>query len=146
MLLLVQLALAIALVAAALAIVVLWLLLLAFSYGGESGLMPWVGAGIVLYGLWVVALAIVVGAAGIFWLSRLAPYVSPKWRKSAAGFRWVATVTLGIGFVAAVGALAAEKLHPKDPFDGCVSYRDAAASAAVAASGAKPEVDCPVRK
>lgn len=103
MLLLVQLALSIALVTAALAIVVLWLLLLAFSYGGQSGLMPWVGAGIVLYGLWVVALAIAVGASGIFWLYSLASYVSPKWRKTVTVFQWVATATLGIGFVVAVG-------------------------------------------
>jgi hypothetical protein len=81
MLLLVQLALAIALVTAALATVLLWLLLLGFSYGGQSGLMPWVGAGIVLYGLWVVALAIAVGAPGILWLSGLTPHVSPRWRK-----------------------------------------------------------------
>ena len=146
MLLLVQLVLAIALVAAALATVLLWLLLLGFSYGGQSGLMPWVGAGVVLYGLWVVALAIAVGAPGILWLSSLVPHVSPRWRKMLAAFRWVSTATLGIGFIAAVGALSAEKLRPKDPFDGCVSYRDAAASAAMATSGAKPEVDCPVRK
>lgn len=143
MLFLVQLALASLLIAAAATIVFLWLLLLTLSYSGQSGLMPWVAAGVVLYGLAFIALATVIGAPGILWANHLARRAPPMWRRVAKGSGWFGTAALGLGFAAAVAVLATEKLRAKDPLDGCVSYRDPAASAAMAAPGAKPEIDCP---
>jgi hypothetical protein len=143
MLLRAQLIVASLLVSAASALVLLWLLLLTQAYDGQSGLMPWVAAGVVLYGLAFNVTAAAVGVPGILWANQLEPRVSPAWGRVAKAVARGGTATLALGFVVAVSVLAREQLRAKDPHNGCVSYRDAAASAAMAASGAKPENDCP---
>lgn len=140
-----QLAIACLLVAAASVIVVLWLLLLALSYSALSGLMPWVAAGVVLYGWLLVAIAAAIGVPGVLWSGYLAQRISPGLSKVAHLTRRVGAATLGLGFITSAAVLVFEQSRPKDPYDGCVSYRTAAASAAMSAPGAKPEVDCPSR-
>jgi len=83
MLLLVQFVFASLLIAAASAMVLMWLLLLTVSYGGQSGLMPWTAAGVVLYGLVFIAFAAMIGVPGIAWAKHLANGVSPKWQRIA---------------------------------------------------------------
>jgi hypothetical protein len=146
MLLPAQLILASLLVAAASAVVLMWLLLLTLSYGGQSGLMPWVAAGVILYGLAFNVAAAVVGVPGIFWANHLKPRASPKWARVAKAVVLIGTATLVLGFLVAVSVLVREQMRAKDPHNGCVSYRDAAASAALATSGVKPENDCPRRE
>jgi hypothetical protein len=100
-----QIALAGLLIAAASSLVLLWLSLLALSYGGKSGLMPWTGAGVILFGLIFVAIAAIVGVPGILWANNLARDVPPKWQRIAKAPGWIGTATLVIGFVAAIVAL-----------------------------------------
>jgi hypothetical protein len=133
------------LVAASCAVVLLWLLLLVQAYSAQSGLMPWVAAGIVLYGLIFVGIAAVVGLPGILWARSLAVNVPPKWRRLAQAPSWVGTTILVCGLGTAVLVLVAEQFRPKDPNNGCVSWRSAEASAAMAAGGPSG-VDCPARK
>ena len=145
MLVVAQFACATLLIGAASAIVLLWLLLLGQSYAGQSGLMPWVAAGIVLYGLLVVGAAAFVGVPGILWARYLAASVPPKWRRLARAPGWIGTATLLCGVVVAVLVLVGEQFRPKDPTNGCVSWRSPEASAAMGA-GAPSGTDCPVRK
>jgi hypothetical protein len=126
-------------------VVLLWLLLLAQSYSGQSGLMPWVAAGIVLYGLIFVGIAALVGLPGILWARSLAVSVEPKGRRFAQALSWIGTTFLVFGLGTAVLVLVGEQFSPKDPTNGCVSWRSAEASAAMAA-GSPSGVDCPARK
>ena len=134
------------LIAAASAMVLLYLLLLALSYSGHSGLMPWVEAGVVLYGLAFIAFTAVIGVPGILWANHLARAVAPKWRRISKVPGWIGSAVLVLGFSAAIALLVREQFRVKSPYDGCVSYRDAAASAAMLTSGASPGVDCPTGK
>ena len=145
MLLLVQFVCATALVAASSAIVLLWLVSLVLSYSGESGLLPWVAAGVILYGFAFVGFAALLGVPGILWARHLVGIASPKWRQVARAPGWIGTAILLCGSAAAVMVLVAEQFRPKDPNDGCVSWRDPAASAAIAA-GAESGKDCPALK
>ena len=140
-----QLAMACSLVASASGLVLLWALLLAMSYSAQSGLMPWVAAGIVLYGWVLVVLAAIVGVPGILWASHVADRVSPALGRVAVTARRIGTGALTIGLAAAVAVPIAEQLRPKNPHDGCVIYRTEAASAALAAAGASAPNDCPAK-
>lgn len=131
------------LIAAASAMVLLWLFLLAISYGGQSGLMPWVAAGVILYGTAFVAVAAVVGMPGIIWARHLARIAPPRWQALAKASSWIGTSLLLLGLGVSVAVLAVEQLSSKPQSSACVSYRDAAASAAMAASGAESIPDCP---
>jgi hypothetical protein len=145
MLFVAQLVCATLLTATGCAVVLLWLLLLVQSYAGQSGLMPWVAAGIVLYGLIFVAIAAFVGLPGILWARSLAVNVPPKWRRLAQAPSWIGMTILVCGLSTAVLVLVGEQFRPKDPTNGCVSWRSAEASAAMAARGPSG-VDCPARK
>ena len=134
------------LIATASAMVLLYLVLVAMAYFGQSGLMPWVEAGMVLYGLGFVAVIAMIGVPGIFWANHLARVVAPKWQRISKIPGWIGTGVFVLGFSAATALLVREQFRPRNPYDGCVSYRDAAASAARLAPGARPEVDCPVGK
>jgi hypothetical protein len=94
-----QIAFASLLIAASSSLVLLWLSLLALSYGGESGLMPWTGAGVILFGLIFVAIAAIVGVPGILWANNLARGVPPMWQRIAKAPGWIGSATLVIGFV-----------------------------------------------
>ena len=99
------------LIGAASAIVLLWLLLLGQSYVGQSGLMPWIAAGIVLYGLFFVGAAAIVGVPGILWARYLVASVPPKWRRLARAPGWIGMATLLCGVVVAVLVLVGEHLR-----------------------------------
>lgn len=77
----IPIAVASTLVTASSDLVILWLSLPALSYGGQSGLMPWIGAGLILFGLVVVAIAAVAGVPGILWANHPARDVAPKWQR-----------------------------------------------------------------
>ena len=126
-------------------VVLLWLLLLVQSYGGQSGLMPWAAGGIILYGLIFVGIAALVGLPGILWARSLAVNVRPKWRRLAQTPSWIGMTVLVCGLGAAVLVLVGEQFRPKDPTNGCVSWRSAEASAAMAAGGPSG-VDCPAKR
>lgn len=132
------------LIAVSSAVVLLWLLLLAMSYRA-SGLMPWVAAGVVLYGLAFIAVAAVAGVPGILWAKHIASAVPPSWRRVTKVAERTGTSVLLCGLGVALAVLVGEQFRPKNPTDGCVSWRSAAASAALAAGG-RPGVDCPVQK
>jgi hypothetical protein len=100
-----QIAFACLLIAAACSLVLVWLLLLALSHGGQSGLMPWVAAGVILYGLVFVAIAAIVGVPGILWVNNLARDVPPKWQRVAKAPSWIGTATLVLGFATAIVVL-----------------------------------------
>ena len=142
MLLLVQFICATVLVIVSSAIVLLWLVSLVLSYSGESGLMPWVAAGVILYGLAFVGFAALFGVPGILWARHLVGTVSPKWRHVARAPGWIGTAILLCGLGAAVIVLAAEQFRLKDPNEGCVSWRDPATSARAPSAGK----DCPAPK
>ena len=142
MLFVAQIAVAALLVAGASVVVLVYLLLLTQSYGGQGGVMPWVAAGVVMYGLFFVGIAALAGVPGILWSRRLAARAPEKWRRLARVPGQVGTAALIAGFAAGVLALAGESLRPKDPNDGCVSWRSAEASAAMAAGGPSGK-DCP---
>lgn len=146
MLFIVQLFFASALVTVASVMVLFWLLLLAMSFGGQSGLMPWVAAGVILYGMAFVAIAAVIGVPGIVWSRHLASVAQPKWQKLAKAPGWIGTATLLLGLGVSVAVFAVEQFRPKSQQTACVSYRDAAASAAMEASGAESIPDCPQPK
>jgi len=146
MLFIVQLVFASALVTVASVIVLLWLFLLAISFGGQSGLMPWVAAGVILYGVAFVAIAAVIGVPGIVWSRHLASISQPKWRKYAKALGWIGTAALLLGLTVSVAVLAIEHFRPKSQPIACISYRDAAASATVAVLGAEAIPDCPPPK
>jgi hypothetical protein len=129
-----QLVLALSLVVGGIAVVVLWLALLSLSFGGQSGLMPWVAAGVILYGLTFILVGAAVGVPGILWSNHLAKEVSPKWARLAKAPGWIGSIVLVIGLVAALAVLLVEGRRPKSSSDGPVIYRDAAASAALSAS------------
>lgn len=141
----VQLVLACLLVATASGVVLLWLLLLGFSSSAQSGLMPWVAAGVVLYGWLLVVLAAAIGLPGVLWASYLTGRISPSLGKVARLAKHIGIGAIGLGFASSVAVFLLVQSRPKDPYDGCVSYRTDAASAAMRAPGAKPEVDCPSR-
>jgi hypothetical protein len=126
------------------AVVLLWLLLLAMSYGA-SGLMPWVAAGVVLYGVAFIAMAAVVGVPGILWAKYLSDHVQPPWRGVTKFAERTGTCVLLCGLGVALVVLVGEQFRPKNPTNGCVSWRSAAASAELAA-GQQSGVDCPVRE
>lgn len=126
--------------------VLLWLLLLSMSYGGESGLMPWVAAGVVLYGMAFIAIAAVVGMPGIVWARHLARVAPASWRKTAKVAGWIGTTSLSVGLLVSVAVLVAEQFRPKTETATCVSWRDAAASEALANSGGESLPDCPSPK
>lgn len=146
MLILAKIVFASLLIATASAVVLLWLSLLALSYGGQSGLMPWTAAGVILYGLVFVAIAAVVGVPGVLWANHLSRGVPAKWRRIARAPGWIGTATLVLGFVTAIAVLVGEQFRAKNPYDGCISYRDAATSTAMAASGPEKYADCPKPK
>ena len=100
-----QIAFASLLIAAASSLVLLWLSLLALSYDAQSGLMPWTGAGVILYGLVFVAIAAIVGVPGILWANHLARGVPPKWQRIAKAPGWIGTATLVLGFAVAIVVL-----------------------------------------
>lgn len=79
----IQIAFASLLIAAASSLVLLWLSLLALTYDSQSGIMPWTGAGAILFGLLFVAIGAIVGVPGIFWANSLARRVPPKWQRIA---------------------------------------------------------------
>src|SRR5690349_24451518 len=126
------------------AVVLLWLLLLSMSYGA-SGLMPWVAAGVVLNGLAFVAAAAVAGVPGILWARYLASTAPPSWRRVTKIAERIGTAVLLCGLGIALAVLIGEQFRPKSPTNGCVSWRSAAASAALAAAETLG-VDCPVQK
>jgi hypothetical protein len=132
------------LIAVASIVVLLWLVLLAMSYGA-SGLMPWVAAGVVLYGLAFIAAAAVAGVPGILWARHLAGAVPASWGRVAKIAERIGTSVLLCGLGVALAVLVGEQFRPKNPTDGCVSWRSAAASAAMAA-GENQGVDCPAQK
>jgi len=101
MLIVVKIAFASLLITAASSLVLLCFSLLALSYGGQNGLMPWTGAGVILFGLVFVAIAAIVGLPGILWANNLARGVSPKWQRIAKAPGWIGTATLLIGFAVA---------------------------------------------
>jgi hypothetical protein len=107
--------------------------------------MPWVAAGVILYGWLLVVVATAIGLPGVVWASHLASRISPRLGKVARIAKRIGVATLSLGFAASVAVLLLEQSRPKDPYDGCVSYRTEAASAAIREPGAKPEVDCPSR-
>jgi hypothetical protein len=144
MLLIVQFVLASLLIVSASAIVLTWLLLVALSYSGQ--IMPWVAAGVVIYGHIFIGLAALVGVPGIFWVRNLAVRVDLKWRRIARTLGLVGTIFLVLGFFVAIAVLVSEQMRPKNPHDGCVSYRDPTATAAMEARGEKPQNDCPKSK
>lgn len=98
----VQIAFASLLIAAASSLVLLWLSLLALTYDSQSGIMPWTGAGVLLFGLPFVAIGAIVGVPGIFWANRLARLVPHKWQRIARAPGWIGTATLVSGFTAAI--------------------------------------------
>ena len=95
------------------AVVLLWLLLLVQSYSGQSGLMPWVAAGVVLYGLIFVGIAAFVALPGILWARSLAANAPPKWRRHAQAPSWIGTTVLVCGFGTAVLVLVGEQFRPR---------------------------------
>jgi magnesium-transporting ATPase (P-type) len=131
------------LIAAGSAVMLLWLFLVAISYGGQSGLMPWVAAGVIPYGVAFVAVATVVCTPGILWAWHLARSVRPRWHTLAKAPSWIGTSLLLLGLGVLVAGLTAELLRPKPQSSRCVSYRHASASAAMAASVAGSIPDCP---
>jgi hypothetical protein len=142
MLFIVQFVFASALVTVASIMVLFWLLLLAMSFGGQSGLMPWVAAGVILYGTAFVAIAAVIGVPGIVWSRHLASVAHPKWQRLAKAPGWIGTATLLLGLSVSVAVLAVEQFRPKSKPTACISYRDAAASPAMAASDPVSIPDC----
>ena len=106
MLIAVQITFACLLIAAASGLVLLWLSLLSLSYGGQSGVMPWTGAGVILFGLIFVAIAAIVGIPGILWANSLARRVPPKWQRIAKAPGWIGIAILVLGFVGEIVALA----------------------------------------
>jgi hypothetical protein len=98
----VQIAFASLLIAAASSQVLLWLSLLALTYDSQSGIMPWTGAGVILFGLLFVAIGAIVGVPGIFWANSLARRVPPKWQRIAQAPGWIGTATLVLGFAASI--------------------------------------------
>lgn len=100
-----QIAFASLLITAASSLVMLWLSLLVLSYSGHSGVMPWTGAGVILYGLIIVAIAAIFGVPGILWANNLARVFPLKWQRVAKVPGWIGAATLVLGFVAAIVAL-----------------------------------------
>lgn len=105
MLIAVQITFASFLIAAASGLLVLWLSLLSVSYGGQSGLMPWTGAGVILFGLIFVTIAAIVGIPGILWANSLARRVPPKWQRISKAPGWIGIAILVLGFVGAIIAI-----------------------------------------
>ncbi|MBS0448138.1 MAG: hypothetical protein JSR59_19575 [Proteobacteria bacterium] len=91
------------LVAFGVAIVIAWLLL--FVLALDHMLLPWVNAGILLYGLGVVALASIVTVPGIMWAQRLSERVPHRWKRQASLPTWIGTAVLSTGAVVALLAL-----------------------------------------
>jgi len=85
-------------------IVVCWLALAAVSYDSEGGLMPWVAAGVILYGPAFVAVAVLVGIPGILWSNHLIEQVPPNWRRLARLPIWVGASVLAVGSAVALAA------------------------------------------
>lgn len=104
----VQIAFASLLIAAAFSLVLLWLSLLALTYDSQSGIMPWTGAGVILFGPLFVVIGAIVGVPGIFWANSLARRVPPKWRRIAQAPGWIGTATLVVGFAVAIIILVTE--------------------------------------
>jgi hypothetical protein len=134
------------LIAASSAMVLLWFASLSLSYGGHSGLMPWTAAAVILYGLFFVGLAAIPGVPGILWANHLAACAPLKWQKIAKIPGWIGTLILTLGLASSAAVLVREQFRPRNPYDGCVSYRDAAASAALASAGPGQNIDCPSQR
>lgn len=98
----IQIAFASLMIAAGSGLVLLWLLVLALTYDSQSGIMPWTGAGVILFGLLFVATGAIVGVPGIFWANSLARRVEPKWQRIAHAPGWIGSATLVLGFAAAI--------------------------------------------
>ena len=128
------------LVAATSVVVLAWLLLLALSVSG--GLMPWVAAGIVLYGGALFGLAAVLGIPGVLLSRHLAKHASTKLQRASKALAQICTTILAVGATVLVASLIWENIAARSRPGPCVSYRDAAASAALAASGASSYPDC----
>jgi hypothetical protein len=90
-------------------IVIYWLYALSLAYVPESGLEPWVAAGVILYGLAFVLAALIPGLFGILWAKHLASGV-PSICAGVANLVWkIGTFILFVGLGAAVAALTGTK-------------------------------------
>jgi len=96
-------------------IVVVWLLSLVDAYEPESGLLPWNAAGVIMFGLPINAVAALVVVPGVLWGWSLSANVPNKWKRLLRAPIWLASVVLGIGFCAAVGALIREGVQTRQP-------------------------------
>jgi len=140
-----QFILATGLVVLGVAVVALWVLLAALAL--NHALEPWSNAGILLYGLGFIALAAVPVIPGVFWARQLANRLEARSAKLARIPGAVGAMALALGGVAALGLLVwAMTTGGRDGSPPCVSYRDEAASAALASSGVRDGLpDCPAR-
>lgn len=89
-------------------IVLIWLLLASISFNSEV-LMPWNAAGVLFYGLIVIAMAAIISLPGIVWATHIAKRVTPRWKAFTKVSAKIGTVVLGIGFITASAILIAIK-------------------------------------
>ena len=100
--------------------VLLWLALLGLS----SALMPWIAAGILLYGWMAIAIAGTFGVPGIVLAQLLAKDESSKYRKSAKQGAAIGFSILFAGVVVWAVAILQEHTDSKSRPGPCISWKD----------------------
>jgi hypothetical protein len=107
-------------------------------------LLPWVAAGTTSL-LWIcAAVATALGLSGGLLSKQVAAMTTARGQQGTRSFAWIgltaAAVALAIAITGSILAAIADRNRPQP----CVSWRDAAASAALAASASRDTLsDCP---
>ncbi|MDF0378625.1 hypothetical protein [Methylophilus sp. YYY-1] len=86
-------------------IIFIWLALAALSLqGGDSGLMPWVAAGVLMEGYIIVTIASLISFVGIIWASQVLKSVTACWKRMTLLSIKAGSTLIGLGFLSSIGA------------------------------------------
>lgn len=102
----IQISLAAMLIGLGSAIILLWFFLATMSLSAQAnGLMPWVAAGILIYGYIVVILASIVSLIGIIWAGQVVKTATPEWGKFVLLTIKVGFIIIVVGFTSSIAIL-----------------------------------------
>lgn len=86
-------------------IIFIWLVLATLSLqGGNSFLMPWVAAGVLMEGYIIVTIASLISFVGIIWASQILKSVTACWKRMTLLSIKAGSTLIGLGFLSSIGA------------------------------------------
>ena len=97
-----QFVIAITSLTAAVMFILIWLLAVALSFTPHNGLMPWVAAGALEFGLFFIFLAAIPGIPGIIWANLLVDQTTSPWNRILKGAAWIGKAVFAVGTIVAI--------------------------------------------